>query len=632
MASGGDSLSLIGQFGVGFYSVYLVADRVTVASKHNDDPIQHLWQSEAEGTFTVSEDPRGNTLLRGTSITLHLKEDAAEFLSESKVESLIGKYSQFINFPILLHTTKEVEKEVPDESAVEEEDKVEDLDGEDAEKAADEEDKKAKTKKVKETVHEWKRLNTAKAIWTRSPSDISSEEYDEFYKNLAKDTESPLTHIHFAAEGEIAFKSILYIPSKAESNLYDKYYEKSTALKLYVRRVLISDEFDDFLPRYLNFVRGVVDSEDLPLNVSRETLAQSKVLRVMAKKLTRKVLDMLSRLAAGKDVAGDDEEEAEEEAAKDEKKGENEKYLKFWEAFGKSIKLGVIDDRQNKGKLSKLLRYQTSKSEGKFISLQTYVDRMAENQKNIYYITGEDLASIETSPFLERLKKRDLEVVYMVDPLDEYVTSALTDFDGNTLQSVQKEGLKLPGEKGDSDKMKDLKEEYKEFTTWLQGVYGDKVEKVVISNRIADSPCVLVTGQYGWSANMERIMKAQTFSDASKQQFMYSKKTMEINPRHPIIKELKVRSAKSSDPKDPALADLANLMYDSALLQSGFNMKNPTEFASRIHRVMSLGLDIDPLAKADEEEIEEEETATEPAAEPAEDAAEASVEDLKDEL
>jgi len=413
--------------------------------------------------------------------------------------------------------------------------------------------------------------------------------------------------------------------------LYDKYYEKSTALKLYVRRVLISDEFDDFLPRYLNFVRGVVDSEDLPLNVSRETLAQSKVLRVMAKKLTRKVLEMLTRLAQGKDVSAEDTEEAdEEEGKKEEKKEENEKYLKFWENFGKSIKLGVIDDRANKAKLSKLLRYTTSKSEGKFISLQTYVDRMAENQKLIYYITGTDVATVESSPFLERLKKRDLEVVYMTDPLDEYVTSALTDFDGNNLQSVQKEGLKLPGEKAESASRKELAEEFKPFTDWLAGVYGDKVEKVVISNRIADSPCIIVTGQYGWSATMERIMKSQTFSDATKQQHMFSKKTLEINPRHPIIKELKARTAAAADAKDAALTDLANLMYDAALLQSGFDMKSPKEFAGRIHRVMSLGLDVDPNAVADPE-VEEADEPT-PEATTEETPKEASVDDLKDEL
>jgi heat shock protein beta len=593
-------MTLIGQFGVGFYSVYLVSDRVTVASKHNDDPIQHVWQSTANHTFTVAPDPRGNTLLRGTEITLHLKEDATEFLSESRLETLVTKYSQFINFPIYLWSTRDVEKEVPDESAVEEEEEeAVDLDKKEGEEAAetdgaDDKKKEPKTKKVRETIHEWKRLNTAKAIWTRSPSDVTEDEYNEFYKTLVKDdNEPPITKIHFSAEGEIAFKSILYIPSKAESGLYDKYYEKSTALKLYVRRVLISDEFDDFLPRYLNFVRGVVDSEDLPLNVSRETLAQSKVLKVIAKKLTRKVLDMVTRLARGTD---DDKEDDEEEGdKKDEKKDENEKYLKFWESFGKSLKLGVIDDRSNRAKLAKLLRFVTSKSEGKLISLQTYVDRMKENQKSIYFITGVDLKTVENSPFIERLKKRDLEVVFMTDPLDEYLTSALTEFDGNTLQSVMKEGLKLPGDKD----LKELKEEFAPLSKYLQDVYGDRVTAVTVSNRLTDSPAIISVGQYGWSSTMERINKMQTFGDGSRAQYMMSKKTLEINPRHPIIKELKVKSAES--PNDPALKDLANLMYDAALLQSGFDMVSPNEFASRIHRVMALGLDVDPNAKADVE-------------------------------
>jgi len=278
---------------------------------------------------------------------------------------------------------------------------------------------------------------------------------------------------------------------------------------------------------------------------------------------------------------------------------ENADFQTFWENFGKSIKLGVIDDRQNKAKLSKLLRFTTSKSEGKPVSLESYVERMKENQKYIYYITGESVETVSTSPFIERLKKRDLEVIYMTDPLDEYVAQTLTEFDGNTLMSITKSDLKLPGDDKDKETVEKLKDEYKPLTTWLKGVYGDRVEDVTISKRLGQSPCVLVTGQYGWSANMERIMKAQTFSDPSKANYMFSKKTMEINPRHPIIQELKKKS--SDDAKDKALEDMANLMYDAALLQSGFSMQSPQVFAQRVHRVMSAGLGVDPNAQVPEE-------------------------------
>jgi len=645
-SKGSDALSLIGQFGVGFYSVYLAADRVTVVSKSNNDSAQYVWESMADKTFTIAEDPRGNTLGRGTQVTLHLKDDALDFANEHELKKLVKRYSEFINYPIFLHTTKSVEKEVADEEAQtkfdeEQAKKKADKETKEAEKAAklaagetvDEEgedvdvtddddesaDSKPKTKKVSEQVSDWERVNNNAAIWTRNPRDISEAEYSEFFKTLSKDESSaPLEKIHFTAEGEITFRSILYVPSKAPSGLYDKFYEKSTALRLYVRRVLISDEFDDFLPRYLNFIKGVVDSEDLPLNVSRETLAQSRVLKVMAKKITRKVLEMLKKMSdASKRADEDDDEEAAEDkkegedgedaaakkdSKKDKKKGDD-KYATFWKEFGKSIKLGVIDDRANKAKLSKLLRYQTTKSDGKFIALEEYVDRMSSKQKHIYYITGENLDAVKASPFLERLVSKNLEVVYMVDALDEYLVQSLTEFDGTPLQSITKEGLDL----GDKDKLNKQKEEFKPLTDWLASVYGSKVEKVTVSNRISKSPCVLVSGQYGWSANMERIMKAQTFANADEATWLHSKKTMEINPRHPIIKELasKTTEVAEGEDKPAALVDLANLLFDSALLSSGFQMRDTADFSKRIQRVISTGLNIDPSAEAEAEDDEE---------------------------
>lgn len=655
-ASSESALSLIGQFGVGFYSVYLVADKVTVVSKHNDDD-QYIWQSKADKTFTVVKDPRGNTLPRGTSVTLHLKEDASEFLNEDTLKKIVMKYSEFINFPIYLLQTREEEREVPDEEAqkaadeakaareaaaaeakadgdkAEGEDKKDDAEKkegdeeldvseEDAskkEKAAD--DDKPKTKKVKETVSEWKQVNSVKAIWTRDSSDITEDEYNGFYKTLTKDEKGKLNHIHFKAEGEISFKSILYIPKKAPDGYYDRFYEKSNALKLYVRRVLISEEFDDFMPRYLSFVKGVVDSDDLPLNVNREALAQNRVLKVMGKKLTRKALDMLKKMAdKSAKLKAKHEEEAKEKAEKkdeeaaektedekkeeEEEKKEREMYDTFWREFGKSIKLGVIDDRANKAALAKLLRYQSSKSGDGLVGLAEYVSNMPEKQDKIYYITGANLDAVRDSPMLERLKKKGYEVLFMVDPLDEYVVQQLPDFDGKKLQSATKD---LPLDSKEKKSVERLEEANKETIKWFKDHFGAKIEKVVVSSKLTSSPCVVSTGQYGYSANMERIMKAQTFADPNGKEHMTAKKTLEINPYHPIIKEMAARIAK--DPQDKALADLANTMLDSALLVSGFALDNPTDLSARLQRVLANGLGVDPDAQAEEapEEPEEEE-------------------------
>lgn len=627
VSKGQDSLSLIGQFGVGFYSVYLVADRVTVISKHNDDK-QHIWSSTANSVFTIAEDPRGNTLGRGTSVILYLKDDAREFLDESNLERITTKYSQFIQHPIYIKTKRSVTKEVPVEDEASTEAKPESESGDDDLKVSDDEDyqdeaSKPKTKTVTEEVDDWKQVNENKAIWTRKPNQVTEEEYQSFYKTITKDTGDALTHSHFSAEGEISFKSILYIPKTAAFDLYDKYYSRSTSLKLYVRRVLISDEFEDLMPRYLNFIKGVVDSDDLPLNVSRETLSKSKVLKVMGKKLTRKALELLKKLAdEGKskkdkkdddddDAADDEEEKKKEEEEQQEKKEESSeesstdekkesKYDEFFKQFGKSIKLGVMEDASNKSKLTKLLRFVSSKSDGKLMSLQQYIDNMKPEQKYIYYITGESAAVVSASPFIEKLKKKDIEVLYMVDALDEYLMNNLSEYENKKFMCVTKEGFKLDESDDEKAKEKAVQQKYEGFAKWLKEVLGDKVEKVVVSSRITNSPCVLVTGQWGWSANMERIMKAQTFANNNNQQFMVSKKTMEINPRHPLIKELKSRSENNAE--DDGLKDAATLLYDAALLNSGFSMDSAKDFASRIHRVLANNLNLDSALEVNEDE------------------------------
>ncbi|KAF3948885.1 hypothetical protein ACB098_01G064300 [Castanea mollissima] len=614
MQTSGD-LNLIGQFGVGFYSVYLVADYVEVISKHNEDK-QYVWESKADGAFAISEDTWNEPLGRGTEIRLHLRDEAGEYLEESKLKELVKKYSEFINFPIYLWATKEVDVEVPadeDDSSEEEESSESsssEEEEEDAEKGEDEDaEKKPKTKTVKEKSSEWELLNDVKAIWLRSPKEVTEEEYAKFYHSLAKDfsEDKPLAWSHFTAEGDVEFKAVLFVPPKAPQDLYESYYNsKKSNLKLYVRRVFISDEFDELLPKYLNFLMGLVDSDTLPLNVSREMLQQHSSLKTIKKKLIRKALDMIRRIAEeDPDEANDkDKKEVETSSDDDEKKGQ---YAKFWNEFGKSIKLGIIEDATNRNRLAKLLRVETTKSDGKLTSLDQYISRMKAGQKDIFYITGTSKEQLEKSPFLERLKKKNFEVIFFTDPVDEYLMQYLMDYEDKKFQNVSKEGLKL----GKDSKDKELKESFKELTKWWKGALSaDNVDDVKISNRLAETPCVVVTSKYGWSANMERIMQSQTLSDASKQAYMRGKRVLEINPRHPIIKELQERVVKN--PEDESVKQTAQLIYHTALMESGFTPSEPKDFAARIYNSVKSSLGINPDAAAEEEdEVEEVETETE---------------------
>jgi len=612
-------MSLIGQFGVGFYSVYLVADRVRVASKHNED-VQHLWESTADNSFSVAEDPRGDTLGRGSQITLFLKEDSSEFLDQKRLEGLVKRYSEFVTFPIYLHKWSEEEVEVPveddeeDEEADEEDDEEDEEDedeedDEDDELFDEDEDDEPKTRTEKVKVWKWSLVNDQKAIWSRDKNEIEDEEYKEFFKSISKDGSNPRTWIHFKAEGEIEFRSIMFIPGSAPYDMYDNYYAKTAKMRLYVRKVLITDEFDELLPRYLNFIQGVVDSDDLPLNVSRETLQQHKVLKVMGKKLTRKALEMLRKLA-NKASREEEEEEADEEGDEEEdaKPAKKDEYIEFWKAFGKNIKLGLIEDSSNRTKLSKLLRFKTSLTEGDddFISLEQYVDRMKDWQKNIYYISGESQDAVENSPMLEVCLKKGLEVIYLTDPIDEYAVQNLTEFDGKRLMSVTKEGLKFGDEDGtNAEKLAELyKEKFEALTSWMKDVYGDKIEKVKISTRIEDTPVILVSSQYGYSANMERIMRNQAFADPKRGAYLSSKKTMEINPRHPILNKLLARV--EDDKEDEQAKNLAWLLHDTALLNSGFAMDEPREFAVRMYELMKQGLNLDSLDLLEELEVPDE--------------------------
>ncbi|OEL25927.1 Endoplasmin-like protein [Dichanthelium oligosanthes] len=612
MQSGGD-LNLIGQFGVGFYSVYLVADYVEVVSKHNDDK-QYVWESKADGAFAISEDTWNEPLGRGTEIRLHLRDEAKEYLEEDKLKDLVKKYSEFINFPIYLWSTKEVDVEVPadeEETSEEEESTPETTEEEETEES---EEKKPKTKTIKETTSEWELLNDVKAVWLRSPKEVTDEEYSKFYHSLAKDfsDDKPMSWSHFTAEGDVEFKALLFVPPKAPHDLYESYYNNNKSnLKLYVRRVFISDEFDDLLPKYLNFLKGIVDSDTLPLNVSREMLQQHSSLKTIKKKLIRKALDMIRKIAEeDPDEYSNKDKTDEEKSEMEEKKGQ---YAKFWNEFGKSIKLGIIEDATNRNRLAKLLRFESTKSDGKLASLDEYISRMKPGQKDIFYITGSSKEQLEKSPFLERLTKKNYEVIFFTDPVDEYLMQYLMDYEDKKFQNVSKEGLKL----GKDSKLKDLKESFKELTDWWKkALESENVDSVKISNRLHNTPCVVVTSKYGWSANMEKIMQAQTLSDSSKQAYMRGKRVLEINPRHPIIKELRDKVAQ--DNEGEGLKQTARLVYQTALMESGFNLPDPKDFASSIYRSVQKSLDLSPDATVEEEdeaeeqpEIEEKESAKE---------------------
>ena len=616
LLNAGADISMIGQFGVGFYSSYLVANKVVVISKSNDDE-QYRWESIANSTFQVVKDTilndKSNAIGRGTKIILYLKDECVEFLEERKLKDLVKKHSEFISFPIELWIEKTTEKEVDDDEDDEkkdeekkdekkdeekkdeekkeekkdeekkegEEKKEEEKKDEEGPKVEDtkEEKKEKKKKKIKEVTHEFERVNNTKPIWLRKKEDVTKEEYANFYKSITNDWEDHLACIHFTMEGHLEIKGILFVPKRAPFDLFEA-NKKKTNIKLYVRRVFIMDDCDELIPEYLGFIKGVIDSDDLPLNISRESLQQNKILKAIKKSITKKCIELFFQIA---------------ENAED--------FKKFYEQFSKNLKLGIHEDATNRAKLAELLRYYSSKSGEEMVSFKQYIERMQPKQKYIYYITGESKSVVAASPFIEKLKEKGIEVLYLTDPIDEYCIQQLKDFDGKQLKCCSKEGLDLEDTEEEKKAFEELKTQYEPVCKKIKEILDNKVEKVVVGERLDESPCVLVTSEFGWTANMERIMKAQALRDNSMTSYMISKKTLEINPKHGIIKELKAQLEKDSNSSN--IKDTVWLLYDTSLLNSGFSIEDPNAFAKRTYKMILFGLQDDSLPATETKKEEE---------------------------
>jgi heat shock protein beta len=626
-----NNVNMIGMFGVGFYSTFLVADRVTVASKNNDEDTQYVWESlNGESSFHVGPDPRGNTLGRGTEITLHLKEEADQYLSPYKLKELIRHYSEFVTHPVSLRQIKTVKvpKEM-DEFDEEEEDEVveeekkdteegdtaDDVDGEKKEEMKEE--KKKKKKKVPEmedvTTYEYEQINTDPAIWARDKENITDDEYQTFWQTLAKGDGGDKAEdwTHFNAEGNINFKSILYVPSEVPYQLQQGQLDQMVnGLRLYVRKVLISDEFD-LMPRYLSFVKGVVDSDDLPLNVNRELLQESKIVKIIKKKLVRKAIELIRKMALAP-MPDDDDDAAEAEMDADgnpiilDKPKKTHPYITWYKKFGLSLKMGAIDDSPNRDKLQKLLRFKSSKTDGEddYVTLQEYVDRMKDWQKDIYVFPGESMKQLKESSFMDAFVDRDVEVLYLTDAIDEYYLGQVREFSGHKYRDITKEGVKFSDEDEDLAKRraKVYADKFKPLTKFLKKLYGSDVSRVSISKRLGRAPAIVSSSEYGNSANMDRIMRAQAW--AHKEQPMdnlFPTGIMELNPRHPFVIKLLDSLPEDEDVDVPdSVKDTAWILLDMATMSGGFPIRDPKKYAARMTRVLKSNLGVDTLDLVDE--------------------------------
>jgi molecular chaperone HtpG len=575
---------MIGQFGVGFYSAYLVATKVDVWSKANDSDSTYHWSSEAGSSFTVEKCDPVEGLKRGTRILLTLKKDQLEYLEANRIKELVKKHSEYIGYPINLVTYTETEEEVADE---------EDAAAKDDEEVVDETEKKTKLQKVK--TQDAQLLNAMKPLWTRKPEDVTEEEYSAFYKSLSQDWQEHLAVKHFHMEGQLDVRGLLYVPKAAANDMFEAQGKrKANQIKLYVRRVFIMEDCKDLMPEWLSFIRGIVDSEDLPLSISREALQHDKILRVIKRTLVKKCLELFQELAENKDD-----------------------YAKFYEAFSKNLKLGIHEDTANREKLADLLRYNSTRSGNEMISLQDYVDNMKPEQKSIYYIIGDNKAALANSPFIEVLKKKGYEVLLMTDAMDEYCITQLKEYKDCKLVDCSKDDLEIPLSDDEKASKQAQKAELEVLCRVAKDVLGDKVEKVVISDRLSQQSAIS-TAAFGWSAQMAKIMKNQPLGAGNDMMynFMQPKKTLELNPDHTIVKSLRGRVTDASN-IDKVARDSIWLLYETSLLTSGFELDEPTSYASRIFKLIALGIsddleaddvadDVPGLEEAGDEEMEEE--------------------------
>eukprot|EP00250_Pteridium_aquilinum_P015381 c22553_g1_i1 orf=188-2623(+) len=537
------SSNLIGKFGVGFYSAFLVANKVAVSTKNPKSDKQWVWEAEADSSsFVIREETNPDFLIpRGTSVILHLKEEAHGYTSSNKVQDLVKNYSQFISFPIYVGTEKHRQVEVKDEAAAAEGQEV--------------------TKTKLEKYYTYDVVNEDKPIWLRSPKEVTKEEYHAFFKKTYDKHLEPMAYTHFSTEGEVEFKTLLYIPGMAPIGA-DEGGKKN--IKMYVKRVFISDDFHgELFPRYLSFMKGVVDSDDLPLNVSRELLQESRIVRLMRKRLIKKSFDLFESLA---------------------KSANKEDYKRFYKNFGKYIKLGVTEDHDNKKRLAHFLRFYSSQHQEEMTSLKAYVENMKPDQKHIYYFSSESVKSARNAPFLEQLNSKGFEVLFMTEPLDEVSVQHLKYYEGKKFIDVSKETFDLGG---DDEELRKMENEYGMLCDWMKQKLGEKVARVEISRRLSSSPCVLVSGKDGWSANMERIMRAQNLGDTpGLREYMMSTRVFEINPNHPIIQDLDAARKEGK----PGTNSIVELLYETALLSSGFAPEDPAGFGTKIYELMSSGV------------------------------------------
>jgi len=625
LQEGAADISQIGMFGVGFYSAFLVADRVSVATKHPHSDTQYIWSSaNGEDSYTIGEDSRGDTLGRGTEITLHLKDDAEEYADFEKLSELVHHYSEFVTHPIFVRKTETMQ--VPDEDEDDADadgaaDDADELDVSDEEDAEPEEEKPKKMKDV--TTHSWVKSNADAAIWNRSKESVTDEEYQEFFKLIDKESYTDATSwSHFDAEGNINFKSLVYMPSEVPNSIKNGDVQKfRSSMKLYVRKVLISDDFE-LLPKYMAWVTGVVDSDDLPLNVNRETLQESKIITIIRKKVTRKVIDMVKKFADSpmpEDETDADEVEIDEdgnviETEPKEKEDKVHPYIEWYEKFAPSLKMGVVEDEANRKRLAKLIRIKTNKSDGKYVSFEDYVENMKDWQKEIYFIAGHNQDELEKSPFLEKFVEKDLEVIYFTEPADEYMVGHMREFDGKKFTTITHEGIKFDDEDADLTRRRAAAyaDKFGALTKFMNKFYGKAISRVKISTRLGTAPAIVSSSEYGQSANMERIMRAQAFAHGQDASGMPSFKTLEINPRHPFFESLldKIPAEDDEDARPPLeVRDALWNILDTALLNGGYSINEGKAFTSRMLRSVKSNLGVENYDLLDEIEpkVEDEE-------------------------